>query len=306
MLCSSPRIALFGLAAGLLMACGDSPEEQQRRSSRSERYSSSSAAPSAPRDASERPEGSRAADVANPGPAPEGSEPTAGVADAGDGAEATGGPPETTDADVLEAAALRRQAWSPIGTRAQAIRCQAALGEAANVFAPSWYAYDDRANPDTPIRGCERGESESILEALPWGEGRTELCSIGWRSVIRPGSAFPFAGMGVRTAGGLENVRTIMVETRSTGDAFQVTAQLNLEDQETMPCGDERKAPHEKRLTCDGSGEWVTHRLPVSGFRPTWGRPPALDLKRVISLHFQNLPGHEGPLECDFRIVGVE
>jgi len=295
----SPRLLLSGLAMVVVVACGDEPEEQRRRSSRSERYASGSAgapAPPPPRDVSERPEGSRAADVQNPD----------AVDGTADGEEASFGPPETADADVLEAAVFRRQAWSPIGTRAQAIRCQAALGEAAQHFAPSWYAYDDRSNPDTPIEGCERGESESILEALPWGEGRTEMCSIGWRAVIRKGSGFPYAGMGVRTAGGIEGLRAVIVETRSTGEPFQITAQLNMEEQDTMPCGDERKAPHEKRLTCDGSGEWLAHRLPFAGFHPTWGNPSALDLSKVISLHFQNLPGHDGPLECDFRIVGVE
>ena len=300
MLPLSPRVLLLsGIALVLVAACGSDPDETRRRSSRSEQYAAGTAsAPTkaAPRDVSERPEGSRAADVTGPAvvdePQAEG--------------EADFGPPTTADADVLEASVYRRQAWSPIGTRAQSIRCQAALGKAAEVFAPSWYAYDDRSNPDTPIRGCEIGYSESILEALPWGEGRTEMCAIGWRGVIREGSAFPFAGMGVRTAGGLEGIRTIVVETRSTGDAFQITAQLNLEEQETMPCGDQRKAPHEKRVTCDGSGEWVTHRLPIAGFKPTWGAPPALKLERVISLHFQNLPGYVGPLDCDFRIVGVE
>lgn len=281
----------------LLTACEDGAEEPSRRSSRSERYAADAGgSPSSTRDVSARPEGSRAADVANPGDA------AAPPEEGGD----EGGPPVTADADVLERAVLGRQAWSPIGTRAQAIRCQAALGEAAQVFAPSWYAYDDRANPDTPIKGCERGESDSILEALPWDEGRTELCSIGWRAFIRPGSAFPFAGMGVRTAGGLEGTKAVTVETRSTGEAFQITAQLNMEDQESMPCGDQRRAPYEKRLTCDGSGEWVAHRLPLSGFRPTWGRPAALDLSRVISLHFQSAPGHEGALECDVRIASVE
>jgi hypothetical protein len=216
------------------------------------------------------------------------------------------GPPETVDADILEAAALRRDDWSPFGTRAQAIRCQAAVGEAAVFFTPSWYAYDDHANPDTPIRGCERGESDSILEALPRGVGRTELCAIGWRAVVRAGTTFPYAGMGVRTAGNLDGVKAILIETRSTGKPIPITAQLNLEEQELLPCGDPGKAPHEQRLTCDGSGEWVVHRLPIAGFKPTYGTPEALDLGRVVSLHFQNAPGVDGPFECDFRIAGVE
>ncbi|HCH62632.1 MAG TPA: hypothetical protein DFR83_07510, partial [Deltaproteobacteria bacterium] len=214
--------------------------------------------------------------------------------------------PETTDADVLEAAVLRRADWTPLGTRAQAIRCQAAVGEAAVVFTPSWYAYADQANPDTPVQGCERGASDSMLEALPRGVGRTALCAIGWRAVVRPGAAYPYAGMGVRTAGSMGDVEAIWIETRSSGKSFEIRAQLNLEDQEFFECGDPRKAPYEQRLRCDGTGEWVRWRLPVAGFKPAYGKPDALDPGRVVSLHFQNAPGHEGPLECDVRIGGVE
>jgi hypothetical protein len=112
--------------------------------------------------------------------------------------------------------------------------------------------------------------------------------------------------MGVRTAGNLDEIDAILVETRSQGKPIEITAQLNLEEQEFLECGDARKAPHEQRLKCDGTGEWVSWRLPISGFKPSFGKPDSLDLSRVVSLHFQNAPGFEGPLECDFRIGGVE
>ena len=295
------RLLLCSLGPGLLVACTQESEPAPTRESRSSRYARDATPAPEGRNVSLRPEGSRAADV----PGPSSIDRPVEVARPSTPADRLG-PPETEDAAILEAAALRRSDWSPFGTRAQAIRCQAAVGEAALFFTPSWYAYDDQANPDTPIRGCERGESESILEAMPRGVGRTALCAIGWRAVVRPGTPFPYAGLGVRTAGNLDGVKVIQIETRSTGKPFAVTAQLHLEDQEFLPCGDARKAPHEQRLTCDGSGEWILQRLPIAGFKPSYGAPDSLDLGRVASLHFQNAPGVDGSLACDFRIAGVE
>ena len=299
------RLLPCWLGLGLCTACEPEPEQVPHRASRSSRYAKT-APVVAERDVSQRPEGSRAADVQRAS-APTGAPDRAAASSAPSDTEALGGgPPITTNADILEAAALRRADWTPLGTRAQAIRCQAAIGEAALVFTPSWYAYDDHANPDTPIRGCERGESDSILEALPRGDGRTALCAIGWRAMVRPGTEYPYVGMGVRTAGNIEGIEAIRIETRSTGTPIEITAQLSMEEQEFLECGDAKKAPHEQRLRCDGTGEWVDHRLPISGFKPTYGKPDALDLSRVVALHFQNAPGYTGPLDCDVRISGVD
>ena len=217
------------------------------------------------------------------------------------------GPPATESADVLERAARNRlPQHTPVGTRAQVIRCQAAMPDADLVFAPSWYAYDDRANPDTPIAGCERGDSESMLEALPWGEGRTQLCAIGWRASAREGASFPYVGMGVRTHGGLEGTRRFTIETRSTGDPRSLEVQLIMESQQHMLCGDEQKAPYAHPIVCDGSGEWTAQTVELSAFAPTWGKPAALDLMSVVSVHVQNRAGETGAIACDLRIVDAE
>lgn len=269
------RLPLLLVTAFSAVGCGADPVETSRRSSRADKY--------------------RSGGEASPG---------AGDPAPGEGTAADGAPIQTVNADELEAAAQPER--TPIGTRGHQIRCQAAVGEAGEVFAPSWYAYDDRKNPGTPIEGCEEGHSESVLEALPWGEGRTSLCSIGWHAMLREGSTWPYTGMGVRTAGGLEGVRSVTIETRSTGKPFAVTAHLIMEQQELLPCGDEAKAPYEERVLCDGTGNWNRQTLSTARFAPTWGAPGPLDLKRVVSLHFQNLPNHEGTLDCDVRIVAVD
>ena len=294
----SPTLRAFLLLTLLPTAgCGDEPASPQRNQSRSARYAPSSGEDAAPsRDVSQRPEGSRAADVQTGPPTATPSTET----------KTELGPPTTDDADVLEAAVYRNQPWSLPGTRAQSLRCQAAIGAAAERFAPTWYAYDDRANPGTPIRGCETGLSESILEALPRGEGRTELCAIGWHAVLRSGSAYPFVGMGVRTPGGLAGVKTMVVETRSTGRPIRLAAQLHMQEQEALPCGDSGGGPHVQPLTCDGSGEWVAQRLPIRRFVPSWGTPPKLNLDQVSALHFQSGPGQGGSFQCDIRIAAVE
>ncbi len=288
-------LSLFAILP--IVGCGEDAAPAQRNQSRSARYAASSADGPAPsRDVSQRPEGSRAADVQT------------GDRTAVPSAETEPdiGPPTTDDADVLEAAVYRNQPWSLPGTRAKSLRCQAAIGAAADRFAPTWYAYDDRANPGTSIRGCEPGLSESILEALPRGEGRTELCAIGWHAVLRSGSAYPFVGMGVRTPAGLAGVKTIVVETRSTGRPIRLAAQLHMQEQEALPCGDSGGGPHVQPLTCDGSGEWVAHRLPVRRFVPSWGTPPELNPDQVSALHFQSGPGQGGSFQCDIRIAAVE
>jgi len=287
-----PLAALLVLGA-FAAGCEDDSETRAQRNSRSDKYANAG-------------EPGKGADADKAAPTDD----VADASDADDGLteeDAPSGPPVTEDADVLERAALNSMRhFTPIGTRAQMIRCQAAMPDADLVFAPSWYAYDDRANPDTPIRGCERGYSESMLEALPWGEGRTQLCAIGWRGLIREGTPYPYVGMGVRTNGGLEGTRRFTIETRSTGEPLELHVHLIMEEQQHMLCGDEEKAPYEHPIVCDGSGEWKAQTVELSKFAPTWGKPKALDLMSVVSVHFQNKPGYTGPIDCDFRIVDAE
>lgn len=199
--------------------------------------------------------------------------------------------------------------FSPVGTRAEALRCQAALGSAADYFSPDWYTYSDRDNPDTSVDGCDVGMSASLLEALAWGEGRTNLCAIRWIVDIQRAARYPYVGMGVRLATGnadkLSKMREIVIETRST-KPVTMDAQLLMVDQENMDCGDERKSPYGHAITCDGTGAWTKQTIRVADMNaPAWGKPPPFSQARAIALHFHMGPESVGHHECDIRILEV-
>ncbi len=276
------RIQPLLFVAALTVGCDSQDDAPSRRSSRASKYASSSDA--APTDSPRASEDSRESlDDLPPGP------------------------PETEDANVLEAASRPRiVGYTPVGTRAQKLRCQGALGTAADYFAPSWYAYDDTANPGIPLPGCEMGHSDSMLEALPWDDENPLLCSIRWEGTIRAGSTYPFIGAGVRALAGLPGLKSVTVETRSTGEPVDIQAMLIMEEQEVLGCADMRKAPYEKTLKCDGSGEWRAQTLHFKDFKPNWGEPPPLRMDTAVALHFQNVPGFEGELKCDLRVIAVE
>jgi len=284
------------LGGTALLACNEQPDKKSSRASRADKYATA--------DVPVNDKGPPAVEASKT-PAKDGGETHA--AEEAEAGQQLGGPPQTEDADILERAAMNpMRDFTPVGTKGHLIRCQAAMPDADLVFAPSWYTYDDRANPDTPIHGCERGHSESMVEVKPWGEGRTLLCSVGWTGLIREGTPYPYVGMGVRTNGGLEGTRRFTIETRSTGESLELSVHLIMEAQQHMLCGDEEKAPYEHTVVCDGTGEWKAQTLELSKFAPRWGKPKALDLMTVSSVHFQNLSGFEGGIACDFRIVDAE
>ena len=147
---ASPLLRLLPsyLGAGLLITCAREPESAPTQESRSARYARDETTTPTPRAVHRRPAGARAVEVSSPSNTAEATNEPGRPAAA---------PPETVDADLLEAAALRPSDWSTFGTRAQAIRCQPALGEAALFFTPSWYAYDDQSNPE-PVVTFARAE----------------------------------------------------------------------------------------------------------------------------------------------------
>ncbi len=202
--------------------------------------------------------------------------------------------------------------FSPIGTRAEALRCQAALGTAAEYFSNDWYTFSDRDNPDTAIEGCDVGMTGSLLEALPWGEGRTNLCAIRWIVDFQRVARYPYAGMGVRFRTNdpkkLAEMREIVIETRSE-KPVEMDAQILMLQQENMECGDERKSPYGLRVTCDGTGEWREQVITLGELEaPAWGKPAPFSASQAIALHF-----HMGAdrmkaglhNECDVRIRDV-
>ena len=251
--------------------------------------------------------GRRAAAAAASGQAGGGSSVQSGAkadseADPADGAptRVLAAPDEDPDAQA------EAYAMDPPGTRATNVRCQSAPPEHNLRFMSAWYTYSDKDSPGNTTKGCEIGMSESILEVLPYDDIDISRCAIGWEAKVLPGSAYPFAGMGVRMRDNdLTDVTHIQIETRSTGAPVSLRAQLIMRAQELMQCGDERAANFGATLTCDGTGAWKPQTLDLSKLQATWGKPAPLDLHDITALHFQTLAGFEGALDCDIRIVDV-
>jgi hypothetical protein len=202
--------------------------------------------------------------------------------------------------------------FSPIGTRAEALRCQAALGNATEYFSNDWYTYSDRDNPDTAIEGCDVGMTGSLLEALPWGEGRTNLCAIRWIVDFQRVAKYPYAGMGVRMrtkdAAKLAEIKEVVIETRSR-EPVTMEAQFLMVDQENLECGDERKSPYGATVQCDGTDTWTKQVITVGDVKPpAWGKPPPFSMSKAVALHFhmgKEAMDRATHQECDVRIIEV-
>ena len=201
---------------------------------------------------------------------------------------------------------LAQYANDPPGTRAPTVRCQAAPPELSPRFMAAWYTYSDKDNPGSVVKGCEIGASESILEVLAFDDTDISRCAIGWEANLVPGAAYPFAGMGVRLRdGNFVDSAGLILETRSSGRSVDLRAELVMREQELLQCGDERAAHFGGGVRCDGSGQWRRQELRFDKLIATWGKPPPLRLDDIVALHFQSKPGHLGPIDCDFRVIGV-
>ena len=194
---------------------------------------------------------------------------------------------------------------SPVGTRAAAVRCQAALSPADELFSEDWYTFSDADNPGTAVTGCDRGMSPSLLEVLPWGEGRTELCSIRWTAELSPPAKSPFAGFGVLLRKQrAPDLRSVVIETRST-TPVDLHADFLMNHQMNLPCGDERGGAWSQPVRCDGSGEWKRQELRLDKLKPRWGKPGSLSPGDVAAMHFVSAASALGPTGCDVRILEV-
>lgn len=247
-----------------------------------------------------------AAAAASPGAAPAPAE-EAKAAEAAEAAPAAAsGRPSGPTAPPDPEEELAQYANDPPGTRGATVRCQAAPPELSPRFMAAWYTYSDKDNPGSVTKGCEIGASDSILEVLAFDETDISRCAIGWEANLLPGAAYPFAGMGVRLRdGNFADSAGLILETRSSGKAVDLRAELVMREQELLQCGDERAAHFGGGVRCDGSGQWRRQELRFDKLIATWGKPPALRLDDIVALHFQSKPGHLGPIDCDFRVIGV-
>ena len=214
--------------------------------------------------------------------------------------------PEPIPSDTPEPEAeTMGYAMDPPGTRGDSVRCQAAPEGIALRFMPSWYTFTDASNVGT-TEDCQAGASKSLVEVLPYDETDIVRCALGWEGEILKGAKHPFAGLGVRLADSdMSDVGELIVETRSTAITTRLRMELVMRQQEMYECGDERKANYGADLRCDGTGTWRRHVLPVSSFAASWGKPPPLDTRDLVALHFLTAPGTEGAFDCDIRIVGL-
>ena len=215
-------------------------------------------------------------------------------------------PTPTAPPDEDPEALAEAYAMDPPGTRAPNIRCQAASAEHNLRFMSAWYTYTDRDSPGNTTPGCEVGQSESILEVLPYDEVDISRCAIGWEAKVVAGAAYPFAGMGVRMRDNdLSDATSIVLETRSTGAPVNLRAELVMRSQEFMQCGDERAAHFGAAIKCDGTGAWKRQTLDLTRLNATWGKPAPLDLHDITALHFQSTGAFTGTIDCDIRLVEV-